>query len=329
MYALVLMACTSAPPLTPDLAVTRFEQDPQALQAEIAALPDALERQALVLALAETFPGETLGFCELLEERARKRCEAANNRPHLSADKQPPEPLGALMQGWPSPWKDWPGTGSRSDALSRAKVAPNIDEAAAACHAQPLGRYRDECFFQAAEAREEPKLCLGAGGFAPNCLGHVARRTAEHAPTSDSPDWDAFGARVSSHDMLGQTATRYEDRVWALALRSATARAGSPGGHLADHLPEAALPHLRCGLALRLVQDQPQASLEDLRALLAARPAPSPARPDPGFALKPELRELDIDGEWVHLWDNAARPLLEGDADLELCLELARTQSGG
>ena len=329
MLPLVLIGCSSSEPLTPQAVVERFEQDEASLHQEISALPDPLERQVLVMALAESFPGDTLAFCALLEGRPMRRCEAINNRPHLSEGKRPPEPLAELMVGWQSPWRDLTGVGSRVDALSRAKEAASTDEAAAACMAQPEGLYRDECFFQAAEARMEVQLCLGAGGFAANCLGHLARRTADLAPPSDSPDWVAFHQQLDQHQLSGFLALAYEDRVYALALRSSTARAGSPGGHALDHL-QGGHRHLACGLALRLVEEQPEAGLAELKALLEARPQPSPARPDPGFALKPQLRELEVaEGQdWTFLWDNAKRPWLEGDADLELCLELARVQLG-
>lgn len=112
------------------------------------------------------------------------------------------------------------------------------------------------------------RLCLEAGAFRPQCLQHVGGRLGAVAPPTGArghADWAVLGATVETYAAAVEAAAAgagapglgalAADKAWATTLWMAADRGAVPAGAASEDLPEAALPHLRCALAARLVAD--------------------------------------------------------------------------
>lgn len=298
MLLLTLLACGGAPaPETPLLE--RFDASPAAVIAELVEATPGAERDAAIMRLLNERPTRTSALCEALEAGPlRQRCEAVNSRPHLRAaavDAQGeagPRPRHPeLSEATLSRWEDHPpdpGACAEADHRCLSVAAVGAAEArdpalaAARCSADPTPRWRQECFFKAAEAVATQdlavalELCRGAGTYAVQCVGHafMGQLDPEQAPTL------ARGPEVA--EIVRETlpaspgAVDYWWCVYAHRLAEldpARLVAGLEG------LPPEAGPHLRSAIALAsLGAAAPEAAFQ---AALSQGEPPPPLRIDP------------------------------------------------
>lgn len=306
----------------------RWPTDAAATASALGGLSDPVARLALVNALVEAHPGQTGELCRLLPQGdAQLRCQQLNARPHLwqvpdhvlqtgaSADEtdsietvglellQPTAPL-------PSPWATTaprvvPCDGATSqcqslDALRAARLGAR-DEAASACLAIDEDRWRQECFFQAADAivaQPSPargvdavKLCLGAPGFLSRCLTHIqwaSASLAPIAPAAKAEDWAPMRAFIETtttelRPLEPALADRFEQLLWAEALRVGYDQVEKVNGAPLAALEPALAPHVRAAAIRRLLSLElgVERSLEDWGARIEealAKQTPEPTR---------------------------------------------------
>ncbi len=209
--------------------------------------------------------------------------------------------------------------------------------AAATCRGLPDARWRQECFFFAAEnplegAIGEPgargagprdlpliqaraghavSLCLGSGDFLAQCLRHVAGHVARLAPPAQAsqraawqPLVDTIGAAVSTlagHDPA--LADAFADQSWALATWRSQATASEACGTPLDLLVDQPgvspwlAAHLRAAVVARLWNDGQLASLSLDRAAEQVREALA-SRPVSTDATRPEPGGLPLVDRW-------------------------------
>lgn len=216
-----------------DIAVQEWKQDPEGVATRIATL-DAVQQEALVLAMVDAHPDSFEQLCQALPEGAgADRCRKLSNRPHLLGDKPGDKRKKAAglpgltdhtgVAAIPSPWAEVPAETADCD--------PQLDECwskrmlaathqldpravAAVCNGIPNDRFRRECFFRSAEVtavqhgvaladRTElaATLCLGAETYAGLCVRELARAVARGAPAADQADpagWANTVAAVSN-----------------------------------------------------------------------------------------------------------------------------------
>lgn len=206
---LVLLAACHQEPDPVDL----FATDPATAMQQVAATSDPVVQEALVLRLAETYPGKTGDLCRLVmgpggPTPAAERCLRLNQRAHLwtvdpAETRRPPpirpgggpstfRPPGVPIPRDPPPPADPgpcdPGRGDFGACIVReattAAVAGDLARVGARCEA--LGddanpRWRQDCYFTAAEhvLRDDGQyraglvLCGRTGAFSPECHGHL------------------------------------------------------------------------------------------------------------------------------------------------------------
>lgn len=328
-----------------DRAEEAWPTDPEGVAAAIAAHPVVEARIALVGALIANHPGETGALCPVLPPGdAQNRCAQMNERPHLWQETRQAAPTGARPGGGPSSNEVAPVSPIRTplaevppaehacaDAPDRSACLTAAAQAAAAqlqgraaagqCQNIPAGRWRGECFFQAAEAAlrsrgphgygDAVELCAAAVPFAQNCHSHALMLLADLAPAADHVDprvWEpiVLGARSIATAWSWRDPYMAEiaaDRLWSEATGRAYAGAHTVTGDPLDALPEAAHRHVRAAAVRALVSQQGAAS-HDLAGwvahaaeALAQRSTHRPQRGDTPFRSAPELWPTDLDGE--------------------------------
>ncbi len=304
MLLALLVACSGGPPDAladcgdVDCRVTwstaRWETDRAAVLAGLPAL-EPVEQAIVVQALVEAFPGDSQEACAVLPEGdpGRRRCDSLNVRPHLwQIDREDPDagPAGsgklfrtlAITQGVLNPWADQEGVVApcqdeqlrptcQSEAGMTAAGLGRARDAGLACRAIDNAQWREECFFQVADAAtrasqgnpvEQVELCMGAGDYIPRCLGHLATNLAQRAPSAATPDLEAW--RALSRDIAMSTraldrlapevAVGFADRAWSSAMGRAYGAVSLLTGAPAQAVPPEALPHLRAAIAWRAWQ---------------------------------------------------------------------------
>ncbi|MFZ5475673.1 MAG: hypothetical protein ACOZNI_02760 [Myxococcota bacterium] len=288
---LLLFACAPECDLAckRDEALAAWRGDPSGTAGKVAAIADAEERAAVVLALAERFPGETRDLCQdLTEGMYRERCSRLNNRPHLRRAGEPkvreiptrdaPGPATADLPRVafglvPAPPAGDP-CGEAVDratclehAAAQASVAGDAPAAAGICALASDTKARDECTFQAAEAglqkRGTPgwpdaaRLCGAAGQFAEACAGHVIARVVPHVTGADAMTEAVAAEAIAAADLVRETvaaadataAPLWVDRFWAAWLSAAYAETGEVVGVPLALLPAEAVPHVHAAAA--------------------------------------------------------------------------------
>ncbi len=300
---LLLLACT---PRCPDADCRQAEilalwpTDPEAATERIKALPDPIEQVAVITALTEESPGQTLALCALLEGDAGDRCRRLNHRPHLRIPPPPPAisrraapgpQTPNILPDVPEPLVDTPaipalGCESSDEPRScRAQKAIEAAQEGRGRTAVGLCRglegetvWQSECIFHAAEKllapggltrlTEASEMCLSSGEFAANCLAHLTRRLSTEAPPASTPNtgpWTPILAAAQTLDGYWTPrdpafATLSIDRLWADSLSRSYARSPQIVGNPLDLLPAAALPHIHAAAALRLLCTAPDRS---------------------------------------------------------------------
>lgn len=326
--------------------IARWEADPGAVAAELAALTDPVARLALLDALVATDPDRTAQVCARLPQGdVASRCQQLKARPHLwqvpdrviasgatAEDSESAEVAGLrLLQPaapLPSPWADTAAravpcaeapTTCQTQAAKTSAAAGDAAAAAAACNAIDEDRWRQECFFQAADAIAEPpeparaaagvRLCLGAPAFLSRCLSHAQWATttlAPLAPAADAQGWAPLVATVQAAvgEIQAQDAAlaaSFEGLLWTEALR-----VGYDNADRVNAAPLAALdprlaPHVRSAavrrlLALELTAERDLAGWEArIAAVLADR---APARAE---RFRPPARSQTIRYAWTEV----------------------------
>jgi len=310
---LLLWACSLPEPSWPE----RWDADPDAALAALAAEPDPILQVAAFRALVDHDPGVAqrcdalAGARELAEE-----CRLVAGRPHLwetSTRTRRSLPLEGVV----SPW------GERSHA----------------CLEEAPSRWRRECFFRAAEAAfssgrpgEAAALCLGVEANGDRCLGHLARLTATSVPGTLG-DWLVVADTVASVGaaLPASLGDRAMDRMWAESTLQSVWQAEQASGGIAVWLPDRAHRHLRAAVAWRVVSERPEAAFEELveatTAAMGADPSgPSRARAPHGAVPYPAVQATD---PWVAYLRDQRRAVSEDvDEDLRLCVVEAAARQG-
>ncbi len=144
--------------------------DPDGVAARVAKIPDDYVRTAVIVQLADTWPGATRGLCPSLPPGlSRSRCERLNARPHLSVvagDAQ--KGAGAAAGGAPD------GRTSGQDDVSRGEDhAPELPDVRLAVPAPRTPPAADLC----AEEADRP-ACLDHAAVDASLHGDPGRATA-------------------------------------------------------------------------------------------------------------------------------------------------------
>ncbi len=320
----LLLACASDPDACADAACRQaavldaWRADPDAAVPLVRAL-EPLERMSAVNAVMEEDPARAPMLCPLLEPAsAVAQCQERAQRGHLFVKPKAPAAAtwGPTHAGGVAAVPDVPSaladvaaaapahcadkatfpTCTREVALAHAR-AGEARAALAACRALPDDRLRDDCAFAAAEARlgDAPdryaaasELCLAAGHFAGQCLGHLARALAAPGPSAavgDPAAWapvaaGAEAARARWQGVAPDYAPLAEHAVWSEAMVHAYALVDIVSGDPLDAVPAAAVPHVRASAGALLVQNLPRTApanrtldslVDDLDQALARR----------------------------------------------------------
>ena len=224
--------------------IAAWQTDRAQAQRLLEALPDSVERTAVVSRLVDLYPAQVQALCDGLPQGpSQDRCRRASSRPHLHVDtpmtgaqsdpaKLPPierrlvqllqrdSPLSevAPTQGPCADAEDLPAC-LLAAALKQAE-AKDARGAAALCHAVPLGgqpahRWRSECFFGAAEARLKAEqsagyaaaidLCTAAEHFGPFCIDHLLTLLARSVPAADVSSEEAWAEVLRSQGAIEAT----------------------------------------------------------------------------------------------------------------------------
>ncbi len=348
--------------------MARWPVDPEGALAAIHTM-DPIEQLALVAALTEAHPGETRVLCAALSGKAKERCETLNSRPHLHV---------TTGEGWRLPFtkvveeaaiaSPWPSTHTTSTDCdgapaenacwtAAAQAAAQHGQAAAAaatCQRIEEEKWRDECYFQSAEAAirrqadhslpvervpDAARLCLGSGAYQARCLIHLSHRIGALAPASDTPAEGAWRALLQASAAAQQAlaphseavSRRLADRTWAVALRNAYSRAQAVTGTPLAILPAAAAPHVRAAAPRALIEESTarRPSLTTLSAALLAAlhlqgdadGATAPAADQKIRDLWQEQRPSEQDLPWIHYLGDPRRTISDDpDSDAIICL---------
>ncbi len=315
---LALLACHPEPvPQGPDL-VTRYATEPDAVIAEVRAMADPVEQEIAVLALCESWPGQTAALCEALPEgAARSRCERFNARPHLWSIEDSSATASwtggassgrlGLPDGFLATWSATPpapGECAVSDHACLDSAARGLAEAgdvagaAGVCRAFS-GRLADDCFFATSEllpygpdlySRAMP-LCAGSGDFAPECHGHVLLRlrAGDYNPLStERLEQEADGVRRFWLEREPSYAPLAVDLYWSTAAARTLGTAQPFPVSVFSSLPANIHPHIRSAIALRVTgeADPMGAAL----AVLSGGSANLPRAFGPGAPVMPPAR---------------------------------------
>ncbi|MEL6345204.1 MAG: hypothetical protein AAFV53_19010 [Myxococcota bacterium] len=334
-----LLACfgTAEDPLSDEALLALYIQQPEAAVERLMAVEDPIVRMGVLEALLLSHPEIAPELCPLLPEGPEAiRCSRIVRRPHLWTPRQParpkqrpapgpartrvlPEVLDApyasvVPQPPPSCDSGPDPIGCRMHKAKEAAQRRDTALAAGICQSAQPERWRQECFFEAAEQRlrrdnpggysDAVDLCASSGSFASDCLLHLHWVLTPRVPpsTAPKPAWrpvlrsvQVVEARWAAEPIFAGWAA---DRVWAGVAMHAVMQAREVTGDLLDHLPAAAAPHIRSAVAMRLVEDaEPAPRLSDLQTRLTAAlarrvEAPmrrgQPVKPSGYFDLWPE-----------------------------------------
>lgn len=295
MLLFTLISCTSAPE-GPDY-IQRFGAAPEAVIAEVSAMPDPVRQEAAVIQLCEAYPGYTAQLCAALPDGpARLRCDRFNARPHLWSITPDTPSTGRL--GLPAPllgmWQDTDADSSTCRADDHAclearvrQLAPQdaIPDIAATCKAYVDRRLESDCFFAASELLpygpdlypRAMRLCAGSGMYAHECHGHVLLRMRV-----DDPEPLSAARLLQEEDAIARfwAAQSPDFAPEAIGLYWSTTMARDVGtvqpfpAALRGVLPQRLMPHLRSAVALRVInEDDP---IETARAVMRGEPRDIP-----------------------------------------------------
>lgn len=338
LLALVGLGCETADPLDARRGelLALWQADPAAAERALAAVEDPIERQVLVLHIAEQTPGRSEALCALLPHGPTlRRCERIHERPHLRASPERLKDDAALGlsfgEGVQDPWEgvrvvevpcdhEALRVSCQNDAARFSAANGRAKSAAAACLALEESRWRQECFFLAAEAwlsgseaealPEGLKLCYAAGEFRDRCALHALLHVDRFVPVGEggqAPE-QGWASLLTLLETLERELTPWapglaedlQGRTAARALWLAYAEVVEVTGNPLSTLPEALHPHMRAAAAWRIwqLEGTTPRSLDEwdarLQAALAARAPSGGAVPE---TRRPPPEPLEL------LWD--------------------------
>jgi hypothetical protein len=351
------------------------EQGAEAAAVQLRQMEQPEERIATILFLFETQPERSTQLCrELPAGPTQARCQRATNRPHLwtparveteaTTKRTAPGPLTSYLL--PDADQASVFTGSALSAarctrhpdprscLTQDAVANTLqgraERGSRSCKAIDKSPWREECFFNIAEAALERNrsagyvdainLCLDAGDFTANCIAHLSLVMAGSAPSSTESDpakWVSIleAARVIEGAWASRDAEfglLLVDRFWADVAAAAFAGSKAVTGDLFRVLPSGAWPHVRAAAALRLVAldwDEGRtldAWLALLRAAMEVKStAVEPKRQAVRFLDVPDRWAKDLPGDELipaifYMGTSRRTTVADTDEDLTLCL---------
>lgn len=284
--------------------VQHWAERPEAVHDAVGALPDPIERVAVVIQLTEAHPGQTRALCPVLPPGPdRGRCVQLNSRPHLFTARRAPQADAVRLSRGPAgpsrlPPRPWPSalvsvpasqtvcavpsvSACQSHEAAEAILSGDAAEAAAHCQAIPEPLWREECLFMtaqklvalhnAASYRSAVDLCALSGDFIGDCLAHLSNTLR---PGGETHDWstaaqaaDTIAATWAEHDPgFGAILV---DHFWAAAVWR---RYGQQGVVLGapQETPTAMLPHVRTVSAINLLRLEAPEQHQSLTALTEA-----------------------------------------------------------
>ena len=323
-------------------ALAHWEADPTTVIAGLKKVDDPLERTILVDRLLETGPKRTKGLCETLPKGdSAKWCRQTISRRHLwqrqnpgvvttsrraggpTASKPTTAAIAQEMEAQPPP-EDCAGEASPSRCLNqhaqRAARKGDVPALAGACAAVGTEIWRDECYFVASEELLRARgidaypaginLCLLAGRFRAQCLGHSVTRITGDAPAADAPQPAQVDTLIAGAAQVAQAWATLDpvfgedavQRFWSASITVAFDKASRTTGDLLDHLPEDLAPFVHAAAADALTARTPPehtlaqrtAALDEALALRG--PGTSPPRRRSG-AKPPDLWPQDEAGD--------------------------------
>lgn len=291
-----LVGCwTSTATISSEDVFETWSRDPKASVEQLMAIGDPITRMGVLETLLLDHPEITTDFCPRLPPGPeRVRCSRVVQRPHLWTPRQPARPTKRPASGpsrtyilpeqFPDPFQDVSprppkicdeGPDPFGCQLHKASEAAKRKEgelAAAICRVREDGKWRQECFFHAAEHRlrlDNPEgygaavdLCAGSGSFGSDCLLHlhgIFKLNVTPTATSGPERWEQATADID------QALKRWADQpafaawvrdlLWSHVLRRVYLRSEQVVGNPLDHLPADLAPHVRAAAAFRLMRD--------------------------------------------------------------------------
>lgn len=248
----------------------------------------------------------------------------------------PAGPIGEPCKGVPDPAACLDG------AAVGAALAGDAGGAAEICAGHADERWADECRFSAAETAVRSKhaeaypaaavLCGAAERFTEECWAHVLTRLPRNIPPPGASARRAKAAieiaetvREAWAPAGDAVAAAHVDRFWALYFANVYREARDPDGSPLDLYPEAAHPHVRAALAMRLTAlgrlggALPE-RVASLREALARRGPPEGGRGrGPDLVFVPELGSPVSEGPTTYFL-GAPRRAVGSDETQELAL---------
>ncbi|MCB9795977.1 MAG: hypothetical protein H6741_25050 [Alphaproteobacteria bacterium] len=306
---LTLLGCRPAEALGPDCrtegclgawAVQAWPEAPEQVLERLREEQDPSIRLTVAMAVIEAHPRTGSRVCRVLPQGpVSRRCVNIADRPHLwtvtehdssenlrfngeavhNFEVEILDPYAELEPLWVS-CEGAPRDTCQADAALQAALQADMPLAARYCKGVGAGKWRSECFFDAAErlcgaARAGScgggaRLCLGAGQFQVPCFIEIASEISRLAPPATATDREAWAPFASTLAQATgalmrdnpELARRFEARVWAGAISRAYATAPAVGNPM-HHAPVGAKPHVRGAIARRLILDASAASSLD------------------------------------------------------------------
>ncbi|MFT5684541.1 MAG: hypothetical protein ACI8RZ_005482 [Myxococcota bacterium] len=314
----VMLACRQDTVSQGPTLVERYETESEAVIAEVRAMGDPIAQEVAVLALCESWPGQTAALCKALPEgAARSRCERFNTRPHLWSIKD--SSASASWTGWVGSGRlglpaafltTWDATppapgaceitdhACLEDAAHSLAEAGDVEGVAGVCNSF-TGRLADDCFFTASEllpygpdlyTRAMP-LCAGGGDFGPECHGHLLlrMRAGDYNPLSaERLEQEANSIRQFWFAREPSYAPHAMSLYWSTAASRTLGTAQPFPVSIFDSLPANVHPHIRSAIALRVTGEAEP--LATAYAVLSGGSATLPLALGPGAPMMPPAR---------------------------------------
>ena len=355
----------------------RWEADPAAVREELAAETDPHARAFLVDSVSRHHLGSTASLCRLLDPQDQGLCFTLQNRPHLWTGlpkedaAQAPGAQGLVEHVWratlPRPVPARSGDGRVPHCVNepdpQACVLELVDQQAgpgarSLCLGLEEERARAGCLAVAAASTLRPedaspeafeqaaRQCVETGPALQDCLQRTAGALARFAPPAGDVDpahWLPLRSRLDAWVAgLAWLAPEIElmaaDYAWAQVAWPSVDRGATPTAAAHEILPYVAEFHLRCALALRLVEENgSEGSLDEA----AARVSLAWSSPNAGARTIGRVYELDPGppiylsfesqlGFWrQYLGARLRAASRDEESDTRICLLEAAARRGG
>ena len=334
--------------------------------------PDPLQSDLILLSQLESEPQNASSICSKLQgQEAISYCKAIEKRPHLWANPKTLKTNSQRKEGPASkhlvpsytlnpPLKSQevtPCPPEQNETLcreKRAKEAQSVEQAYSECNSLEKEIWRQECFFQAAEAtlsslgyNDSAILCLNTGDFQANCFMHLSYSLAETIPPAlveEKEEWDVVIQHSKAVDSFWlekdpQFGIAMQEQLWAKAIDISYTKAGIVTGNPIDHLPPKAIPHIRAAASFHLLQMEGASAftLEEwakrIQRALDARLPVSAMRPPKPYQRRKLKNQWASDGKMdsnrpatYYMSDGRRTYSLDPHEDLLICVLEAATR---